>query len=133
MLFSFIQGFYELGLAENNWMTRFLTNQLTKSELTNEDLDMAKQVLNEKFLIGLLEEKARSFDRFQKYFGWITADDNCIRNKFDWSWPMKHHHVPVKEGSEAWDLISDQNNFDIKLYEYAKELYAHQESLILGR
>lgn len=123
-------GFYELGLAENNWMVRFLTNQLTKPELTTDDLDMAKQVLEEKFLVGLIDEKSQSLDRFQKYFGWLPSDSNCIRNKVEWSWPMKHHHVSVEEGSEAWDLISAQNTFDISLYEFAKEVFALQESLL---
>lgn len=112
-------------------MVRFLTNQLTKAELTTDDLETAKQILEEKFLVGLMEKKAQSFDRFQKYFGWMPSDDSCTRNKIEWSWPMKHHHVSVEEGSEAWDLISAQNAFDIMLYEYAKDhLYVQQELLI---
>jgi hypothetical protein len=125
-----LQGFYEQGLAENNWMTRFLTNQITKSELTNDDLNVAKQILKDKFLVGLIEKKSQSIDRFQKYFGWIASDENCIRNKVEWSWPMKHRHDSVEEGSEAWDLISAQNTFDIMLYDYAKELFVQQESSI---
>ena len=88
-----------------------------------------KQILEEKFLVGLMEKKAQSFDRFQKYFGWLPSDSSCIRNKVEWSWPMKHHHVSVEEGSEAWELIRAQNTFDISLYEHAKEVFALQESL----
>lgn len=111
-------------------MTRFLTNRLTKAELSAEDLDLAKLVLKEKFLVGLMEKKTQSLDRFQKYFGWIASDKDCIQNKIEWSWPMKHHHAPVDEGSDAWDLIAAQNTFDIMLYEYAKELFSHQEALV---
>ncbi|KAL3805043.1 hypothetical protein HJC23_003271 [Cyclotella cryptica] len=125
-----IENFYKQGLAENNWMTRFLTNQLTKAELTDEDLELAKNILKRKFLIGLLEEKTQSFERFQKYFGWSLPDDGCIQKKIEWTWPMKHRHVSVEEGSDAWFLIRAQNEYDIQLYEYAKEIFVQQESLI---
>lgn len=111
-------------------MTRFLTNQLAKGELVEEDLELAKHILKRKFLIGLLEEKAESFKRFQKYFGWKAPDESCIEKKIEWTWPMKHRHSPVKNGSEAWNLIHAQNIYDMKLYEYAKELFVEQQSFI---
>ena len=125
-----IESFYEQGLAENNWMTRFLTNQLSKKQLTTQDAELAKEVLREKFLIGLVEKKVQSFERFQKYFGWIPSDNQCIQNKLEWSWPMKHKYVSVQKGTDAWGLISSQNTFDMMVYEYAKELFDHQESLV---
>ena len=127
-----IEQFYEAGFAENNWMTRFLTNELTKGELTEEDLHIAKEVLRQKSLIGLLEEKGETFDRFQKYFGWRPkngAEEECLAKKLEWAWPMKHRHPPVEKDSNAYILIRAQNLFDLQLYEYATELFKQQEQL----
>lgn len=127
-----IEQFYEAGYAENNWMTRFLTNELTKGELTEEDLNIAKEVLRQKCLIGLLEEKGETFDRFQKYFGWRPkngSEEECLAKKLEWAWPMKHRHPPVEKESNAYELIRAQNMFDLQLYEYATELFKQQEQL----
>jgi hypothetical protein len=127
-----IEQFYEAGYAENNWMTRFLTNELTKGELTEEDLNIAKEVLRQKCLIGLLEVKGETFDRFQKYFGWRPkngSEEECLAKKLEWAWPMKHRHPPVEKGSNAYELIRAQNMFDLQLYEYATELFKQQEQL----
>ena len=127
-----IEQFYEAGYAENNWMTRFLTNELTKGELTEEDLNIAKEVLRQKCLIGLLEAKGETFDRFQKYFGWRPkngSEEECLAKKLEWAWPMKHRHPPVEKESNAYELIRAQNIFDLQLYEYATELFKQQEQL----
>ena len=127
-----IEQFYEGKFAESNWMTRFLTNELTKGELTEEDLNIAKEILRQKCLIGLLEEKGETFERFQKYFGWRPkngAEEECLAKKLEWAWPMKHRHPPVEKDSLAYELIRDQNTFDLQLYEYATELFKQQEQL----
>lgn len=127
-----IEQFYEAGFAENNWMTRFLTNELTKGELTEEDLNIAKEVLRQKCLVGLLDSKGETFERFQKYFGWRPkngSEEECVAKKLEWAWPMKHRHPTVEEESDAYRLIRAQNMFDLQLYEYAKELFEQQGQL----
>jgi len=125
-----IEEFFKGGLAENNWMTRFLSNQLTKGQLEESDLDLAKEVLRRKCLVGLLKEKGESFARFETYFGWqhgANFDGECHEKKLQWAWPLKHRHAEVEEGTELWDLIVRQNEFDIELYEYAKILFVEQK------
>jgi len=124
-----IEQFYKNGFAENNWMTRFLTNELTKDELTENDLNIAKEVLRQKCLVGLLEEKGETFERIQKYFGWRPKneeDQDCLEKKVEWAWPMKHKHPDIEEGSRAWRLILAANKFDLRLFEYAEELFVDQ-------
>lgn len=124
-----IQKFYKQGFAENNWMTRFLTNELTKGELDDNDLNIAKEILRKKCLVGLLEEKGETLERIQKYFGWRPKneeDQNCLEKKLEWTWPMKHKHPKVEHDSRAWRLIAAANKYDMKLYEYAKELFELQ-------
>ena len=127
-----IEEFFKGGLAENNWMTRFLSNQLTKGQLEESDLDLAKEVLRRKCLVGLLKEKGQSFARFEKYFGWkvgANSDSECHEKKLQWAWPLKHRHEEVEEGTELWDLVVRQNEFDMELYEYSKILFMEQEAI----
>mmetsp|Transcript_31464 Transcript_31464/g.75167 ORF Transcript_31464/g.75167 Transcript_31464/m.75167 type:complete len:1022 (-) Transcript_31464:63-3128(-) len=124
-----IEQFYRGGFAENNWMTRFLTNELTKPELTEVDLNIAKEILRKKCLIGLLEEKGETMERIQRYFGWrpqTEADLDCLSRKVDLNWPMKHKHPSIEEGSRAWRLITAQNKLDLELYNFAKFLFSKQ-------
>mmetsp|Transcript_38953 Transcript_38953/g.71401 ORF Transcript_38953/g.71401 Transcript_38953/m.71401 type:complete len:1095 (+) Transcript_38953:195-3479(+) len=131
-----IDQFYRNGFAENNWMTRFLTNELTKGELTENDLDIAKEIIRQKCLVGLLEEKGETFERIQKYFGWRPKNEeeqDCLEKKLEWAWPMKHKHPTIEDGSRAWQLILAANKFDLRLYEFAKELFSQQGEQLFPR
>lgn len=124
-----IEQFYREGFAENNWMTRFLTNELTKGEITENDLNIAKEVLRKKCLVGLLEEKGETFERIHKHFGWRPKDSkgqDCFEKKLNQKWPMKHQHSKIEDGSRAWQLIHAANKFDLRLYDFAKKLFSQQ-------
>lgn len=124
-----IEEFYERGLAEDNWVTRFLTNEFAKGELGEEDLEIAKEVLRRKCLVGLLDEPRESLERARRFFGWQPRDDeerNCLESKMEGAWPMRLEHPAIEEGTEAWRLIVAANEFDLRLYEYARDLFAEQ-------
>ncbi|KAL7426253.1 hypothetical protein ACHAXH_000287 [Discostella pseudostelligera] len=123
---------------ENNWMTRFLTNHMA-GELTKTDLDQAKEILKEKFLIGFLDDLEESVYRIMKFNGWAKSSDedetakmnqeDCIHDLITrggvWSssrWNEYEYEVP-KRGTQAHALIAWQTQFDSKLYSYAKELF----------
>ena len=126
-----IDEYYKGGMAESNWMTRFLSNELSK-ELDEGHVEIAKGVIRRKCLVGLLSEKGESFARFEAYFGWRLHSDKereCHDKKLQYAWPLKHRHDTVEEGTEVWNLIAEHNKYDIALYEYAKEVYQLQGSL----
>ena len=119
---------------ENNWMTRFLTGQM-EGELSKEQLELAKVLLRRKFLVGFLDDIEESMFRFMKYNGWKFSDqdteqlnqEECLKtltqvgvNKN----PVKYE-MPQR-GSQAYALITWQTQYDMKLYEYAKELFDKQ-------
>lgn len=127
-----IDEYFKSGLAENNWMTRFLTNQITKGELNRNDLNQAKEVLRRKCLVGLLSEKGESFARFERFFGFPLKDDEekeCHEKKLQWAWPLKHRHDQVEEGTALWDLVLSHNTYDLELYDYAQTLFQQQAQL----
>ena len=120
-----IDEYFESGLVENNWMTRFLINEPTKGELTKADLTLAKEILRRKCLVGLLNEKGESFSRFERFFGFPLKTDvqkECQEKKLQWAWAQKHRHDEVEENTPLWDLILSHNVYDMELYRYASEV-----------
>jgi hypothetical protein len=127
-----IEEYFKSGLAENNWMTRFLTGELTKAELTKADVNVAKEIIRRKCLVGLLNEKGESFARFERYFGFPLKSDKvkeCHEKKLQWAWPLKHRHEEVEEGTAVWDLIMSHNQWDMELYDYAQSLFQEQSRI----
>ncbi len=57
-------------LAESNWMTRALSSAGTRN-VTEEHLKAAMDIIRRKFLVGLLNRKDESMERYEKYFEWI--------------------------------------------------------------
>ena len=116
---------------EHNWMVRFLSNEL-ESDLTDDHLRLAKEVLSKKCVVGLLTRKEESFQRFEQYFGWAPKNkeqSDCRDRLMQWGWSNKHSHPEVEEGSVAWDLLYMKNSFDMKLYHYAMVLFNEQARL----
>mmetsp|Transcript_29018 Transcript_29018/g.43864 ORF Transcript_29018/g.43864 Transcript_29018/m.43864 type:complete len:470 (+) Transcript_29018:80-1489(+) len=129
---STVEQYSRSSLVENNWMTRFLSNSLS-GELTPEHEAIAKEVLRTKCIIGLLQEKAESMRRLEMLFD-VKAEKSqrrydCQEKLWYWDWPGKNRHEQVLEGSEAWNRLYEQNSFDIRLYEYARELFKAQGKL----
>lgn len=115
-------------------MTRFLSNTLS-GELTPEHEAIAKEVLRTKCLIGLLHSKTETMRRLQQLFNIQAKNaptqlrDECQEKLLYWDWPGKNRHELVAKGSEAWNVLYKQNTFDVRLYEYAEELFVAQGKL----
>lgn len=128
-----IENFFLKQLGETNWHVRFLTNQLTKSYVDEEDFKLAKEILRRKAIVGLLSEKEESFNRFAKQSGWTPKrgrDLECQKRRLQWDWSLRHpHEVEVLEGNRLWNLISGQNSYDMRLYEYAQFIFEEQAQL----
>mmetsp|Transcript_24253 Transcript_24253/g.36651 ORF Transcript_24253/g.36651 Transcript_24253/m.36651 type:complete len:858 (+) Transcript_24253:194-2767(+) len=129
-----MEDYFKSGLAENNWMTRFLINEPKKGELTREDANKAKEILRRKCLIGLLNQKGETFDRIERYFGISQKGEEqkeCHEKKLQWAWPLKHRHEEVEEDSSLWDLIMSENKYDMELYRYASEVLFEEQGMML--
>ena len=119
---------------ENNWMTRFLIDRM-EGELTKKDLEKAKEVLEKKFLIGLIEDGKETVSRIMKYYGWEYVEDETEQMRQEDCIDMlvrdgtnagpEEYDLP-KKGTQPYALISWQTQFDMKLYEFAKELFEKQ-------
>mmetsp|Transcript_45070 Transcript_45070/g.45478 ORF Transcript_45070/g.45478 Transcript_45070/m.45478 type:complete len:80 (+) Transcript_45070:1337-1576(+) len=68
-------------------------------------------------------------ERFQSYFGWSGESDkidDCRERQLFLNWAGKNTHSRVEAGSLTYSLFEDHNVFDLRLYEYAKELFEAQ-------
>ncbi len=60
-----IKEYAQSSRIENNWLTRQLSNQLA-GELHDDDLNLAKEIVRQKFLVGLMTEIERTMERCEK-------------------------------------------------------------------
>jgi hypothetical protein len=96
---------------------------------------IAKEVLRAKCLVGLLRDKAETIRRFNIIFNMKSdfrdgrRETECEEKILFWDWPGKNRHEPVVKGSEAWNILYKQNTFDLRLYEYALQLFEAQGKL----
>jgi hypothetical protein len=120
-------------MIENNWLVRILSDAMT-GPIDAVNLETAQLVLKRKFIVGILDNRRGSFARFDHYFKWkenphYEKEFGCIKQVMDEKYTPKH---PLRKGDETWNLIFEQNRFDMQLYEYAKELFKEQSSYIFG-
>jgi hypothetical protein len=118
------------GHLENNHMTRYLSG-VYHGDLKEHHLDVAREFLRRKFVVGLARDLPTTADLFTRVFGWrnTTADkgidstDSCLKEIFRES---AKSPPSVEEGSEGWKLVMAQNWFDLKLFEYAEHIFQLQ-------
>jgi len=126
--------------VESNFMVRNLIDKKTEA-LTPSDLELAKKILQRKFLIGLARDMSGSLDRIHIYFGWPAVDhyrrgvfqraEGCKTQYLSDS-HVSHNHVDhqnLVEGTDAWNLLHKANWADVALYEYAEALYLEQQGM----
>ena len=122
--------------------------------LNRNDLDVAKEILRRKCLIGLLDEKSESLKRFENFFGWNAeirhdsmvifggedtaqraqkdkfrkeiADPECKDRILHYNWEKKHKHPLPEEDELSYRLLESKNRYDIELYVYARQLFDEQ-------
>lgn len=120
--------------AENNWMVRYLSGK-TSGEVTNDHLSVAKEVLRRKFVIGLMDQKEESAKRVQQFFApkWDPNGEGMEEGCRSMVVNDVESQSSVKEGNQAWNLLVWQNKLDMKLFEYAQQLFAQQGEDLFGR
>jgi len=125
--------------VENNWLTRFLTEKLSpEKKLTEKDVQVAKEVLRRKVLIGMYDDILESMQLFQSHFHWTEDEDDLVTQCTERAAEegmSKEESVdpPLEEGSEAWNLLMEQNQYDMDLYMYARALHQYQLDRVMGR
>jgi hypothetical protein len=135
----------------DNWMVRSLTGKISRHfALSDQDLEVAKQVLRRKCLVGLTDKMEESLHRFQLYFHWplvgiprknsSTADTSTIdgyllsgeqcKQKFLREERKNENpkHPIIEKGTSLWNQLAHIHRYDVELYTYVEYLFDQQES-----
>ena len=134
-----------------NSMVRQLAQQMDPAvNVTLNDLMIAKEVIRRKCIVGLLEEKQESWNRFQHIFKkrWNMnirePNPACHERLLNWGWrnqnsvkpfidisvedPLQREHESIVDKS-TYKKIGELNQLDMLLYEYAKYIFLEQSAL----
>lgn len=117
---------------EYNYLTKLLSNNVNKdsSELTLGDLNIAKEVLRRKSIVGLLNAKHKSLTRFRTYFGWSEpAKTEDCENALS-QWIDKNDYPTITDKDPVYHKFVEKNKFDMDLYTFAVKLFSEQGLLI---
>jgi len=122
---TFLEYLQSDDLRESNWMTRFLVNN-HKTELSHEDLNLAKYIIRKKCLVLLSENRKESLSHLEKYYGWNDKKQWACSEKMmqqddeldavDW----------LDRNSPEWKELNRLNQLDLLLYAYVRELFVIQ-------
>ncbi len=145
-----------------NWLTRFLVSNRDSNvnvhvsdnlndrpvDLDREHLNLAKEILRTKCLVGLYELLDESVELFTAYFGgWDRARDTtkdmelneeCVSNHINDSFKkteeihekLIYQKYNIKYGSDIYNDIVRQNEYDMDLYWYAFDLQKARQNWI---
>lgn len=123
--------------TSNNWMTRWLTGKNAEPHLSMDDLAFAKELLRRKFLILLTDEMSTSVQRLMHYMGWEIDDADMddareclLAATGKKGGHNKNIHKTIDKESAEYEALRQINNLDIELYEYAKDLFVEQWSVL---
>lgn len=120
--------FVESERLYTNPLTRALVNVTEDTLLSEGHTYLAKKILKERVLVGLVESFHESIHRFEIYFGWNLRDTVCVPN-FEAARDQKQDHEQLLQSSQEWKALSDRNYADIELYEFGKALFESQSDL----
>jgi len=119
-------------LVENNWLTRQLSNK-PEGDLSDDDLNLAMEVVRRKVIVGLMTEIEATMERFERFFRWTyhvnpSPQETCRENHINSL--EKEHLQPLNPESEVWEVLSLQNNYDLQVYEYIESVFVEQEQFV---
>jgi len=115
------------GLRIDNWMTRYLSRKF-QGPLQETDIQLAKDIISQKALLGLTEDFEESMRRFDLFHGlgtWSSEGMNCVNKHIQEKSNLNDHHLFGNETKE-WNAIAVANAIDIEIFQFAQTIYAQQ-------
>lgn len=121
-----------------NWFTAFVGK--SNGSPTNSNLQVAKELLRTKYLIGVYDDIIGSLNLFEDYFFWKhdrfnsfskKCNKKSFKKEYARNFAVYHsigHHV--RKGSKVYNSIIEMNQFDMELYWFGVELNRCQRAWI---
>ncbi len=140
-----IEEYAESPLLEANFIIRSLVNKM-EEPLSMSDLNLAKEILRRKCVIGLMQDFGTSLQLYNNAFGFhpnlsVEVDgeentdrntkqtnvDTCGTNLQSKGGTNKHKHAKLAEDSKAYEIIKKKNYWDMLLWDFIEDLYREQQ------
>ena len=109
------------------------------NNITDEHLQLAKQIVKEYFIVGLTNQMEESIYRFNNVMG-ITPEeskacmDEFFRGVSDDATTAKTNsnpHPVIDKNHPAWQIIAQKMPLDIQLYDYIHELFHGEQKHVV--
>jgi hypothetical protein len=143
-----LEEFLHSNKVESDWLTRKLNGDL-RGRIQSEHVNHALEILRTKFLIGLVSHLEESLRRFDLYFNWsdrLKEDqeqykEKCIQNlihtggrnkNVDANYQSFKEKILQNPSSTEYSLLLQYNGNDMKLYQYAEELFLLQRNIFFS-
>ena len=138
-----LQQYIASPYMKRNWLTHFLSTLNNLEDSANaQSLNLAKEILRKKCVVGVYENLEQSIELFVDYFGWvvdtsseaITDQKQCIPEAIEHSQDATNvffmkiikKKYDIEYGGDIYNSIVAKNDLDMELYWYAYDLHKAQ-------
>lgn len=113
---------------EANWMVRQLIGKNQDEAVDIKDLEVAKGIVRDKFIVGLSNKYLASLHRFNMLLG-INRDDMKTKRCIESHATPPEAAPKIVQGSPAYVTLTSVNFLDVMLYQYVEQLFESQSEL----
>lgn len=128
-----LERFAASHLLQDNFLTRTLSRN-KHDPLTEADINLAKEVLKRKFVVGLYDHFEDSVRRFEAFFGWKLGEgtNSCQSEAVQQELNLGYNDFDTLPYDSAYAAIAEKNRADLELFKFAEYLYKYQERAVFG-
>eukprot|EP00574_Skeletonema_japonicum_P006966 CAMPEP_0201723596 /NCGR_PEP_ID=MMETSP0593-20130828/7597_1 /ASSEMBLY_ACC=CAM_ASM_000672 /TAXON_ID=267983 /ORGANISM="Skeletonema japonicum, Strain CCMP2506" /LENGTH=796 /DNA_ID=CAMNT_0048214725 /DNA_START=132 /DNA_END=2522 /DNA_ORIENTATION=+ len=128
-----LEQFAASHLLHDNFLTRTLSRN-KHAPLTEADIDLAKEVLKRKFVVGLYDHFEDSVRRFEAFFGWKLGEgtNSCQSKAVQQEMNLGYNDFDTLPYDSTYSAIAEKNRADLELFKFAEYLYKYQERALFG-
>jgi len=114
--------------SSKNTITKSLIKKPYIETLNQQDLNLAKEILRRKCLVGLMSKFIESLTRFQRYFHLIMSPkkQSCLMLEIKHFKNVTDKFVKFDHGSKVYQMFVVHSFYDMQLYEFALDLFETQ-------
>lgn len=127
--------------GENNWMVRKLVGKDPSAPLSNVDLELAKEIIHTKFLVGLQDRFKEAMQRFNIFLGIDESDPQnqrciqeftsnvkteAIQTQGEKNAQNSYSHPELERNGETWISLQRIHMYDVQLFKYIRDEYGRQ-------
>mmetsp|Transcript_25075 Transcript_25075/g.52752 ORF Transcript_25075/g.52752 Transcript_25075/m.52752 type:complete len:358 (+) Transcript_25075:62-1135(+) len=123
-----------------SWRDFLVKKIMGKDQFTEEEFEELKETVRKYFVVGLMNEMEESVNRFNAAMGInekTTEYYEPCMSRFFWDHHQEsgeahnsNEHPKLLEGSPEWNILAEQNSYDMRLYEFMIELFEEQKDAL---